>query len=175
MSAPNSNQPSTIKSYVDSASATIQNAVGSLTGNPVDKQVAADRHVDAQAERDASRAGAKVGPLTFSTAGVTTDNQDRTGGKKDQMLGSGKEFMGNMTGSEQLKREGRQQNAEGQGREAAGQIKDYTGGMADRVTGTLGSVAAAVVGNPDAQNAYQKQHDTGKTNVRGVEAEVNKH
>ncbi|KAI5853987.1 hypothetical protein BZA05DRAFT_473312 [Tricharina praecox] len=170
----NNQQPSTVKSYVDSAAATVQNVVGSITGNPIDKQAAADKHVAADAERDASRAGAKAGPLNFSTSGVTVDNEDRIGGKKDQFVGSGKEFMGNTLGNDALVREGRRQNDEGQGREAAGQIKDYVGGAADRVTGAIGSVVAGITGNPQAQSAYQSQHDQGKTNVRGVEADINK-
>jgi uncharacterized protein YjbJ (UPF0337 family) len=170
MSGSNNNQqPSTVKSYIDSATATVQNAVGSLTGkahlhqetapqtnaqglgNPVDKQAAAEKHISAENERDASRAGASAGPLNFSASGVTVDNEDRTAGKKDQLVGSGKEFVGNAIGSPDLKREGRQQNQEGQGREAAGQIKDYVGGAADRVTGAIGSAVAGLTGNPQAQ------------------------
>jgi len=173
MSADNQ-QPSTAKSYVDSAAATVQNVIGSITGNPVDKQAAADKHVAANAERDASRAGAKAGPVNFSTAGVTVDNEDRVGGKKDQVVGSGKEFVGNALGNDSLVREGRRQNDEGQGREAAGQVKDYVGGAADRVTGAIGSVVAGITGNSEAQNAYRNQHDQGKTNVRGVEADITK-
>jgi uncharacterized protein YjbJ (UPF0337 family) len=82
---------------------------------------------------------------------VTVDNEDRTAGKKDQLVGSGKEFIGNAVGSADLKREGRQQNQEGQGREAAGQLKDYVGGAADRVTGTIGSAVAGLTGNTQVQ------------------------
>lgn len=85
---------------------------------------------------------------------MTVDNEDRTGGRKDQFVGSGKEFMGNALGNESMVREGRRQNDEGQGREAAGQIKDYVGGAADRVTGAIGSVVAGVTGNPQAQSKY---------------------
>ncbi|KAI5793101.1 hypothetical protein EDC01DRAFT_728221 [Geopyxis carbonaria] len=168
------NQPSTIKSYIDSASATVQNAIGSLTGNPVDKQAAAEKHISAENEREASRAGAKVGPINLSTSGVTTDNEDRTKGKADQTIGSGKEFLGNVIGSDSMARDGRQQNQEGQGREAAGQLKDYVGGAADRVTGAVGAGIASLTGNPQAKQSYQQQHDTGKTNVRGVEADMDK-
>jgi len=95
--------------------------------------------------------GGSAGPLNFSTSGVTVDNEDRTRGKKDQMAGSGKEFVGNVVGSDNLKTEGRRQNEEGQGREAAGQIKDYVGGAVDRATGTIGAAVAGVTGNSQAK------------------------
>ncbi|KAA8902606.1 hypothetical protein FN846DRAFT_955376 [Sphaerosporella brunnea] len=175
MSGSNNNQqPSTLKSYMDSATATVQNAVGSLTGNPVDKQAAAEKHISAENEREASHAGASLGPLNVSASGVTVDNEDRTQGKKDQFIGSGKEFVGNALGNDSLVNEGREQNREGQGLEAAGQLKDYVGGATDRVTGAVGSAVASLTGNPQAKDAYQTQHDQGKTNVRGVEAEVQK-
>ncbi|KAF8251065.1 hypothetical protein K440DRAFT_653237 [Wilcoxina mikolae CBS 423.85] len=172
MSTSGNNQPSTLRSYIDAADATVMNALGSLTGNPADKQASANKQASADAERDASRLGGSVGPLNFSTSGVTVDNEDQVGGKKDQMVGSGKEFAGNVLGSSDLKNEGRRQNQEGQGREAAGQVKGYVGGAVDRVTGTIGSAIAGVTGNSQAKDAYQSQHDQGKTNVRGVEAEV---
>ncbi|KAI5814971.1 hypothetical protein BZA77DRAFT_388758 [Pyronema omphalodes] len=172
MSANNNQQPSTIRSYIDSADAAVMNAIGSVTGNSADKRAANEQHANADAERNASRAGASAGPLNFSASGVTVDNEDRLQGKKDQLVGSGKEFVGNVVGSSDLKAQGRQQNQEGQGQEAAGQIKDYVGGAVDRVTGAVGSAVAAVTGNKGAQESYQRQHDTGKTNVRGVEAEL---
>jgi len=194
MSADNQ-QPSTVKSYVGSAAATVQNVVGSITGlsflsffsppsclvalrvptnrvffpgNPIDKQAAADKHVAANAERDASRAGAKAGPLNFSTSGVTVDNEDRVGGKRDQVVGSGKEFVGNALSNDSLVREGRRQNDEGQGREAAGQVKDYVGGVADRVTGTIGSVVAGVTGNPEAQSKFHSSPTARMVDGKGM-------
>lgn len=61
MASTGDNQPSTIKSYVDSAVAGVQSVVGSITGNPVDKQQAEDKQAHADAERDLSKAGAKIG------------------------------------------------------------------------------------------------------------------
>ncbi|KAF8545514.1 hypothetical protein BDD12DRAFT_721942 [Trichophaea hybrida] len=174
MSTSGNNQSSTLKSYIDAADATVMSALGSVTGNPADKQASANKQASADAERDASRLGGSAGPLNFSTSGVTVDNEDRISGKKDQVVGSGKEFVGNVLESNDLKNEGRQQNQEGQGREAAGQIKDYVGGAVDRVTGTIGSAVAGVTGNSQAKDAYQNQHGQGKTNIRGVEAEVQK-
>lgn len=90
------------------------------------------------------------------------------------MMGSAKETLGNVVGSDQMVYEGRRKNQEGQGQEAAGQVKDYVEGAADRVTGAVGSAAAALVGNKEKEAEFQRQHDTGKTNVRGVEADVSK-
>jgi len=68
--------------------------------------------------------------------------------------------------------DGRRENQEGQGQKAAGQVKDYVQGGVDRVEGAFGSTAAGFVGNKEKEAEFQRQHDTGKTNVRGVEAEV---
>jgi uncharacterized protein YjbJ (UPF0337 family) len=185
--------PSTLKSYMDSATGTVQDVVGYLTGiplsfpfsaylstnpakpgNPADKQAATDKHQSAAASYNASHAGASAGPLDFSASGVTGTNPDRSGGKKDQTMGSAKEFLGNLTGNAELKREGRRQNDEGQGREAVGQLKDYVGGAADRVLGTVGSGLAETTGDEQKKKEFERQHDAGKTNVRGVEADVQK-
>lgn len=113
-----------------------------------------------------------TGPVNLSTAGATIDNHDRQAGAYHQTMGSIKEATGNLIGSPDLVREGRTENQEGQGQQAAGQVKDYTQGAIDRMVGAVGSATATVVGNEDAARGYQKQHDKGKTNVRGVETEL---
>jgi len=175
MSGSGNSQPSTLKSYTDSGIAAVQSAVGSLTGNPVDQRQAEDRKAHAELERNASHVAAKAGPFNLSSSGaVAVDNKNRRDGKADQIIGSGKEFVGNTIGSDSLKREGRDQNAEGQGREAAGQLQDFTSGVANRVTGTIGAAMSGLTGNTQAQSDFADQHDKGKTSQRGVEAEVQK-
>jgi hypothetical protein len=41
--------------------------------------------------------------------------------------------------------------------------------VGDRVSGAVGSAVAGLTGDRAKQNAYQDQHDTGKTQQRGVE------
>ncbi|KAL7268874.1 hypothetical protein RUND412_008488 [Rhizina undulata] len=173
MSGTGSGQPSTVKSYIDSGVAAVQGVVGSLTGNPVDKREAEGLKVPAQDQYDASHVSGKVGSYNISSSGATTvDNEDRIEGKQDQLVGSGKEFVGNALGSKKLKCEGEEQNERGQGKEASGQIMDYVGGIADRVTGTVGGVTSSLLGNENAQAEFSRQHDTGKTNQRSVESEM---
>lgn len=140
------------------------------TGNTAEKNAAEQRKAHAKLENDASHIAVKAGPFNLSSSGAATvDNQDRRDGKFNQAVGSGKEFVGNAVGSDNLKREGREQNAEGQGQEAAGQIADFASGvgkftflliaqlsdinwiLANRVTGTIGSLASGIVGNKEAQ------------------------
>ncbi|CUS14119.1 unnamed protein product [Tuber aestivum] len=175
MSGTGDSQPSTLKSYANSGIAAVQGAVGSLTGNPVDQRQAEDKSAHAESERDASHVAAKAGPFNLSSSGAATiDNKDRRDGKSNQIIGSGKEFVGNTIGSDSLKREGRDQNTEGQGQEAAGQLKDFAEGAADRVTGTIGAAASSLTGNTQAQSDFENQHDKGKTSQRSVEAEAQK-
>ncbi|KAJ8129111.1 hypothetical protein O1611_g4520 [Lasiodiplodia mahajangana] len=89
-------------------------------------------------------------------------------------MGSAKEALGGLVGSEGLKAAGRNQNQEGQNQEAKGQVNDYVSGIGDRVTGTMGAAVAGLTGNQKAQSDYQEQHDSGKTQQRGAEHDIKK-
>ncbi|KAF2503241.1 hypothetical protein BU16DRAFT_533498 [Lophium mytilinum] len=168
-------QTSTLQSYVDSASSTLNSAIGSLTGNPADKQKASDKQATADAERDLSHAAAKAGPFTVGSSGaVSKDSSDRTDGSWNQTIGSAKEAVGGLLGADGLKREGIQQNREGKGQEAQGQLSDLGQGVKDRVGGTLGGIGAGLTGDKTEQERYQAQHDEGKTRQRGVEVDLQK-
>ncbi len=105
---------------------------------------------------------------------MTKDDPDRTTGSWNQTVGSGKEMVGNLVGSENLKRDGVEQNQAGKGQEAKGQLNDFAGGAADRVVGTVGGAVAGLTGDRQEQELRQKQHDAGKTQQRGAEADIDK-
>lgn len=79
-----------------------------------------------------------------------------------------------MTDKQDLKKAGAQQNAEGKGQEAQGQLNDFGSGIADRVTGSVGGAVAGITGDREAQLKAQDQHDKGKTQQRGAEADIQK-
>ena len=89
-------------------------------------------------------------------------------------MGSGKETLGNLIGNESLKQQGAQQNQEGKEQEAKGQLLDLGSGIADRVSGTVGGAVAGVTGNEADKAKFQAKHDQGKTQQRGVEADLDK-
>lgn len=150
---------STLKSYVDSATGAVQSGIASITGSAGDRANAERSKAKADAEKDLSHSAAKAGPFTISSSGAPAkDSSDRTEGQWDQTVGSVKEAVGNLTGSEDLKRQGQEQNMQGQGREAKGQLNDLGQGLSDRVGGTIGSAYAGLTGNQAAQQAYQDQH-----------------
>jgi uncharacterized protein YjbJ (UPF0337 family) len=93
--------PSTLQSYVDSATGAVQSAIGSLTGNTGD-QVKGDAKKDAaKVEHDASQASVKVPGATISSdGGVNKDHPDRSAGNWNQTVGSAKETIGGLVGSE---------------------------------------------------------------------------
>ncbi|XDG04155.1 hypothetical protein ABKA04_003770 [Annulohypoxylon sp. FPYF3050] len=164
---------STLKAAVDSATGTVQNAFGSVTGNTAHQAEGQTKQNKAEVENDASHATAKIPGFTASSSGaVTKDDPNRTSGAYNQTMGSAKEFVGGLTGSEALKAAGRQQNQEGQQQEAKGQLNDYAGGISDRVAGTIGGAFAGITGNKAAESEYQRQHDAGKTTQRGAEADI---
>ena len=58
----------------------------------------------ADAEHDLSKAGAKVGPVNLSTTGeATIENKDRRDGQWNETVGSIKQAVGNVIGSQDLK------------------------------------------------------------------------
>ncbi|KAF2462148.1 hypothetical protein BDY21DRAFT_276924 [Lineolata rhizophorae] len=167
-------QPSTLQSVVDSAGAAAQSVVGSVTGNKADQTQAQDRQAKAETESDLSHTTAKAGPMTATPDGVAVDSEERRQGSWNQTIGSGKEMLGNVVGSENLRQQGIRQNQEGKEQEARGQLSDYGSGIKDRVGGAVGGAAAALQGDREEQERRMAQHDVGKTQQRGVEADLQK-
>ncbi|KAK7737900.1 hypothetical protein SLS53_006278 [Cytospora paraplurivora] len=170
----NENNTSTFQAAVDNVTGAVQSAIGSITGSTGDKAEGQNKQDKAHAEHDASQATVKVPGGTVTAAGVAKDDPDRAAGSWNQTAGSAKETVGNVFGVESLKKSGREQNLEGQQQEAKGQLNDLGSGVADRVTGTVGGAVASVTGNKAAEADYQKQHDTGKTQQRGAEHDIQK-
>ncbi|KAF2740267.1 hypothetical protein EJ04DRAFT_425453 [Polyplosphaeria fusca] len=173
MSSNNKDATSTLQSLTDTASATVQSVIGSITGNTADKAQAQDKKDLASAESDLSHSAVKAGPFTANASGgVAKDSSDRTAGSWNQNVGAAKEAIGGFVGAEGLKQEGIRQNKEGQAQEAQGQLSDLGQGISDRVGGTIGGAVAGLTGNTSQQHEAQKQHDEGKARQRGVEADL---
>ncbi|UQC85223.1 uncharacterized protein CLUP02_10720 [Colletotrichum lupini] len=172
--AANNDNTSTLKSYVDSATGAAQNLLGSLTGSTADQNKGEAKQDKAQLEHDASHATAKIPGFTATAGGVTKDDPDRAGGSWNQTVGSAKETVGGLVGSENLKQQGREQNLQGQEQEAKGQLNDYTFGIGNRVQGTIGGAVAGLTGDKAGQAHYEGLHDTGKTQQRGAEHDIQK-
>ncbi|MCJ1427079.1 hypothetical protein MMC29_004982 [Sticta canariensis] len=167
------NEASTGKSYLDSAIAAGQSALGSITGNPADKHQAADTKSQASNEKDLSHTVSKVGPFAATPqGGVSTDDPSRAQGSYNQTIGSAKESLGGLLGSEELKKEGRQQNAEGKGQEAEGQLKDYGSGVGERLKGGAESTFKGLVGDRKGEDEARLRHDDGKAQQRSAEHDI---
>ncbi|PTB64221.1 hypothetical protein BBK36DRAFT_1124824 [Trichoderma citrinoviride] len=171
----NNTKPSTLQSYVDSATGAVQNAIGNLTGNTGDQAKGQTRQEKADAEYNASQAAAKLPGGTISSTGAfAKDDPNRTEGSWNQTVGAAKETLGGLVGNESLKQSGREQNLEGQQQEAKGQIRDYSHGLGDRAQGTVGSAVAGLTGDKEGQIHYEQLHDKGKTQQRGAEVDIQK-
>lgn len=169
----NTNNTSTLQSYVDSATGAVQSAISSITGNTTEQAKGDAKQSKADAEYQASHATAKVPGFTASSSGaITKDDPDRQAGAWNQTIGSAKETIGGLVGSQQLKQDGREQNLSGQGQEAKGQLNDYTTGIGNRVQGTVGSAAAGLTGDHDGQAEYERVHAEGKSRQRGAEHDI---
>lgn len=188
------NQPSTLKSYVDSATGTAQGALGSLTGNSGDQAKGELREDQAKTEYEASHATAKIPGAAISGSGAAVrDNSDRNQGSWNQTLGSTKEAIGGLVGNEvhptsfieaykmeantrsqSLKQSGRQQNLEGQQQEAKGQLSDFGSGLAGRAQGAVGSTFSGITGDQAGQAHYEQMRAEGKTQQRGAEYDIQK-
>ncbi|KAL6708524.1 hypothetical protein ACN47E_002505 [Coniothyrium glycines] len=168
-------QTSTLQSYVDAATGTLQSALGSLTGSTADKAQGENRKTTAAAERELSHSAAKAGPYTLSASGgVAKDSPDRSAGSWNQSVGAAKEALGGFVGAEGLKQEGIRQNQEGKAQEAAGQVDDFGKGVVDRVGGKVESVVAGAMGDEEGRVEALRRHDEGKARERGVEADLQK-
>ncbi|KAJ3493968.1 hypothetical protein NLG97_g4386 [Lecanicillium saksenae] len=167
--------PSTLQSYVNSASGAVQSAIGSLTGNNAQQAEGEAAQAQAKTEHEQSQAGIKVGGVSVSSdGGIAKDHADRSAGSWNQTIGSAKEAIGGLVGHEGLKNAGRQQNVEGQQQEAKGQLNDLAGGIADRAKGVLGGTMAGAMGDKDGQAHYDQMRADGKAAQRGVEADLQK-
>jgi uncharacterized protein YjbJ (UPF0337 family) len=101
MSDNSNNKPSTLQSYIDSATGAVQNAVGSLTGNSGDQAKGELRQDKAQTEYDASQAAVKLPGGTISSTGAfAKDDPNRTEGSWNQTVGAAKESLGGLIGNE---------------------------------------------------------------------------
>ena len=93
--------PSTLQSYVNSASGAVQSAIGNLTGNTGDQAQGQVTQDQAKAEHEQSKAGVKAaGVSVTSDGGVAKDSADRTDGSWNQTIGSAKEAVGGLLGHE---------------------------------------------------------------------------
>jgi len=166
--------PSTLQSYVDSATGAVQSALGSLTGNTVDQASGEQKKNHAEAEKELSHAGGNIGGYSLSASGIAKNDPNRSDGSWNQTMGSAKEALGNLTGIDSLKQEGAKQNAEGKEQEARGQLSDLGSGISDRVSGAVGGAVAGLTGDRAEQEKRNLQHDQGKTLQRGAEADIQK-
>jgi len=166
---------SSLKSYMDSATGAIQSGIASVTGSAGDQAKADQTKSKAQLENDASHATVKAGPFTLSSSGaVAQDNPDRTAGSYDQTMGSAKEAVGNLVGSEDLRRSGVDQNQSGKAQEAKGQLSDLGTGFTDRAQGAVGGAVAGLTGDRSKQQEMMDRHDEGKARQRGAESDMDK-
>ncbi|KAF5020672.1 hypothetical protein F66182_7306 [Fusarium sp. NRRL 66182] len=170
-----SEQPSTLKSYVDSATGAVQNALGNVTGNKGDQVEGDLKKQKAEAEHDASHATAKLPGATISGSGAAArDDPNRTEGSWNQTAGSAKETIGNLIGNESLKQSGREQNLEGRNQEAKGQLNDLGSGIGDRAKGAVGGAVSSITGDKEREAHYDELRAEGKTRQRGVEHDIQK-
>lgn len=117
-----------------------------------------------------------MGPISAdpNTGAVAKDDPNRTTGSWDQTVGSAKEALGNLVGSESLRQQGARQNADGKAQEARGQLQDWGQGVSDRAEGAVKSVGAAVLGDRAEEDKWREVHDEGKVRQRGAEADMEK-
>ena len=92
---------STLQSYIDSATGAAQSVLGSITGSTTDQQAGQNKQDKARLENDASHAAVSgLGFSASSSGAVTKNDPNRQEGSWNQTIGSGKEMVGNLVGSE---------------------------------------------------------------------------
>jgi len=144
--------------------------------NPAPPKAKGEAHKSAaEAEKDASHTVGKLGPYAVSSSGgISSDDPRRTQGNYDQTMGSAKQALGGLVGSESMQQEGQQQNASGKGMKAEGQLADFGSGLKDRAQGAIQGGVAGLTGDREKQEKYQTMHDDAKTKQRSAEQDMQK-
>lgn len=97
----NNDNTSTVKAAYDAVTGAAQNAFGAITGSTGDEAQGKAKQDQARAEHEASHATLKGPGFTASSSGaVTKDDPDRGAGSWNQTVGSAKEAVGGVIGSE---------------------------------------------------------------------------
>ena len=80
-----------------------------------------------------------------SSGAAAVDDQNRRDGQWNQTVGSAKEAVGGLLGSQELKNRGAEQNEEGKRQEAQGQLSDLGGGIGGFLSFSLSCAPLCVV------------------------------
>ncbi|KAF7292701.1 hypothetical protein MIND_01168300 [Mycena indigotica] len=94
-----------------------------------------------------------------------TTSPSQANGNMHSVKGTVVENIGNLTGSDSLKKDGKQEHAQGEAEVKAAQTKGYVEGMMERVQGTVDSVLGAVKGDKTQQASGDVQDAAGEAKM----------
>lgn len=81
----------------------------------------------------------------------------------NSVAGTVKETIGNVTGSVDWQKAGKEQHAQGESEIKAAQAKGYAEGTKDQVSGKFDNVVGAVTGDKSQEMSGKAQQESGKT------------
>ncbi|KAJ3726512.1 mismatched base pair and cruciform DNA recognition protein [Lentinula guzmanii] len=105
----------------------------------------------------------------MSSDQTTSSEPSKANGQYNSMMGTTKEFIGNVTGADSWTQDGKDQHAKGEAEYNAAQATEYAKGTYDRAGGKIDSVVGAVTGDKQQQMSGNMRHDKGQ-----VQQEANK-
>jgi uncharacterized protein YjbJ (UPF0337 family) len=82
---------------------------------------------------------------------MMSENRERAGGMKDELVGNIKQGVGNLTGNEQMQAEGQAHETQGEARQEAAKTVGTARGMGEEAKGNVKQTTGDLLGNEQMQ------------------------
>ncbi|TIB80045.1 hypothetical protein E3Q22_02170 [Wallemia mellicola] len=101
--------------------------------------------------------------IILTNLSTMSTDPSKTNAQYNSTVGSGKEFIGNTIGSQDLSKSGKEQHAQGEAERKEAEAKQYGEGLVDSATGKAKNIGGAITGDKDQQARGAAREQKGET------------